>query len=155
MAWAFTLRPTQLGGPASFIVVSGESMEPTLYNGDLVILRERAEYAVGDIVVFPVPEGEPSAGVLIIHRIVDGTPERFVIQGDNRDEIDEWSPAAEDIEGSLWLHVPSGGRVVMTLFSPPVAAGLAGGAFTMWLLLRDPQPGKQKSGAEKKAGSGD
>lgn len=155
LAWAFTLRPTQLGGPATFIVVSGDSMEPTLSSGDLVILRERPEYEVSDVVAFPVPAGEPGEGVLIIHRIVGGTSERFDIQGDNRDEIDEWYPAAEDVEGSLWWHIPSGGRVVMTMFSPPVAAGLAGGVFTMWLLLRDPKGGTKMAVTERKAGSSD
>ncbi len=38
-AWAIFLRPTALGGSASYIFVNGVSMEPTLVTGDLVVLQ--------------------------------------------------------------------------------------------------------------------
>lgn len=101
-AWAVTLRPTQLGGPASFIVVSGDSMEPTLHSGDLVILRAQDTYELGDIVTFAVPEGEPGAGALVIHRLTASEGGAWVPRGDNRDREDEWRPTDDDIRGELW-----------------------------------------------------
>ncbi|WP_289018274.1 signal peptidase I [uncultured Ornithinimicrobium sp.] len=148
VAWAFTLRPTQLGGPATFIVVSGDSMEPTMTSGDLVVLRERDVYAEGDIITFPVPAGEPGAGALIIHRIVDTEGDTFVPQGDNRDRVDEWRPTKDEIKGSLWLHVPHGGDVIMQVLDPPLMAALAGGSMTMWILLREPKSDRKKDDSD-------
>ncbi|MGD8199121.1 signal peptidase I [Ornithinimicrobium sp. W1679] len=148
LTWAFTLRPTQLGGPATFIVVSGDSMEPTMSSGDLVVLRDRDSYGEGDTITFPVPEGEPGAGTLIIHRIVDTEGDTFVPQGDNRDRVDEWRPTEDTIKGSLWLHIPRGGDVLMRAFNPPLVAALAGGAMTMWILLREPKADRKKDDSD-------
>lgn len=138
VAWAFTLRPADLGGPATFIVVSGDSMEPVLQDGDLVVLREQDEYAVGDIVTFPVPEGDIGAGTLVIHRIVAVEGEQLVPRGDNRGRVDEWRPRSDDVRGSLWLHVPGGGHLLATAMQPPLLAAVAGGMTTMWVLIREP-----------------
>lgn len=142
LVWAFTLRPTDLGGPATYIVVSGDSMEPVLSDGDLVVLQEQDEYVIGDIVTFPVPQGEIGAGTLVIHRIVDTEGEAFVPQGDNRDRVDEWRPTADEVRGSLWVHIPSGGQVLMKALQPPIIAAVAGGLFTMWVLTREPKKSK-------------
>lgn len=138
LAWAVTLRPTQLGGPATWVVVSGDSMEPTLSDGDLVVLRSADRYAVGDVVTYPVPAGGPGAGSLVIHRVVTRDGGTLTTQGDNRDGADEWRPAEESVRGALWLQVPGVGRVLLRLVQPSVVAAAAGGGFTLWLLLRPP-----------------
>jgi hypothetical protein len=135
--WAFTLRPAELGGPATYVVVSGDSMEPVLSDGDLVVARERARYAVDDVAVFPVPEGEPGGGSLVIHRIVGIDGERFVMQGDNRDRVDDWTPRPAQVRGAMWLHVPGGGQMLMAVLRPPVLAAVTGGLATVWLLTRE------------------
>lgn len=143
LLWAVTLRPTALWGPATYVVVSGNSMEPLLSDGDLVVLRERSEYVIGDVVTFAVPEGEPGAGTLVIHRLVAAEGGAFVPQGDNRDRVDRWRPTTEDIRGSLWIHIPGGGRVLIQLLRPPIVAAVAGGLATLWLLTREsPRSGK-------------
>lgn len=146
--WAVTLRPTQLGGPATFVVVSGDSMEPTLHSGDLVLLRAQDSYDVGDIATFAVPEGEPGAGALIIHRLVDTAGDAWVPQGDNRDRVDEWRPTDDDIKGELWVHVPRGGEHLMMVLQPPLLAAIAGGIATMWFLMREPKPHSAKKTSE-------
>lgn len=151
LLWAFALRPTQLGGPATFIVVSGDSMEPTMSDGDFVILRERAVYSVGDVITFEIPAGEPGAGTLVIHRIVDTERGTFVPQGDNRDHVDEWRPTHETIRGSLWLHVPRGGEILMMALQPTVLAALAGGGVTMWVLLRDPRDSRGEDASDNES----
>jgi signal peptidase I len=46
------LGPVQLGGPTGFAIVNGNSMEPRLERGDLVLVRKRSSYDVGDVVLY-------------------------------------------------------------------------------------------------------
>jgi signal peptidase len=112
IVWFLWLRPVNLGGPATFVIVSGISMEPTLYSGDLVILHEQPEYRVGDIVAYRVEGGN------VIHRIVETEGERFILQGDNKPGVDPWQPVAGDILGRLWLHIPDAGSSMEKLQEP-------------------------------------
>jgi signal peptidase I len=125
-AWAAFLRPISLGGPANYVTVSGESMEPTMFNGDFVITRQQAAYQVGDVLVYKIEEGEVGAGGLVIHRIIGGSMEEgFVTQGDNRDKPDLWYPKGDEIVGEVWLEIPKAGRYLPLLRSPFVIAGFA------------------------------
>jgi signal peptidase len=136
-AWALFLRPVGLlDGPADYIIVSGESMEPTYSSGDLVITRATDTYAPGDVITYRIPEGEPGEGTAIIHRIVDGTPDGYVTQGDNREGIDPWNPAVPDVVGKTWVHIPEAGNILLFGLQPPIVAALAGGLTTILLLLR-------------------
>jgi len=127
LAWVLTLRPASLGGPASYVLVSGDSMEPALHDGDLVIARRHDAYAVGDIVAYRIPADEVGGGLLIIHRITGGNATRgFVLQGDNRDASDLWRPRREDILGQRLVIVPKGARLIFLLRTPIAAATLAG-----------------------------
>jgi signal peptidase len=129
VAWALTLRPHLLGGPATYVIVSGHSMEPTLRTGDLVVALERGSYRAGDIVTYRVPEGEPGEGALVIHRITGGSArDGFVTRGDNREGADQWRPKPGDILGKRVLTVPSVGLVFAWVQTPvglAIAAGLA------------------------------
>lgn len=125
-AWVAFLRPVGLGGPASYVTVSGESMEPTMYEGDFVITREQADYQVGDVLVYRIEQGEVGAGGLVIHRIIGGSMEEgFVTQGDNRDKPDLWYPSGDEIVGEVWLEMPKLGQWLPLLRSPLVVAGFA------------------------------
>jgi len=135
-AWALLLRPTALGGPATYVVVSGTSMQPTLWTGDLVVLRAAERYDVGDVVTYPVPEGSPGAGDLVIHRITGGDPDTgFTTRGDNRDRVDDWTPTAAQVRGREWLVVPHVGTALRSVGRPPVLAALAGGIAVVVVLL--------------------
>jgi signal peptidase I len=135
VAWFLLLSPTVLGGPATYVWVSGISMEPTLETGDLVIVRRADDYAVGDVIAFRVPPGQPGAGALVIHRIVGGSAETgFVTQGDNKRRPDSWRPTPQDILGSSWLVAPGAGFLVSWLREPSVFAALAA-ALTVFCLM--------------------
>ena len=124
-AWALFLRPRFLRGPASYVLVAGTSMKPTLHTGDLVVALKRPAYRVGDIIVYRVPSG-PGKGTLIIHRIVGGSAQiGFLTKGDNREQPDQWNPKAEDLDGRLILHVPRAGLALLWLRSPLGVAVLA------------------------------
>ena len=125
-AWTAFLRPIGLGGPANYVTVSGESMEPTMFNGDFVITRQQDDYRVGDVLVYKIEKGEVGAGGLVIHRIVGGSMEEgFVTQGDNRDKPDLWYPTGDEIVGEVWLEIPRAGEYLPLLRSPFVIAGFA------------------------------
>lgn len=127
LAWFFLLRPGFLGGPASYIIVAGASMEPTLHTGDLALARQQPAYHEGDIVAFTVPQGQPGEGHIVIHRIVGGTTEEgYIVQGDNKESPDVWRPTADDIVGRMWFRVPRGGLYVLSLREPIVLGAVAG-----------------------------
>lgn len=129
-AWG-TFAPVQLGGPAAYIVVRGDSMVPTYAAGDLVVVRRDAYPSVGEVAAYRHPE----LGI-VIHRIVDREGERFRFQGDHNDFRDSYLPTASEIVGTAWLRVPELGRwllplrhpVVLGAFTAVAVLGLGGGA---------------------------
>jgi signal peptidase I len=134
--------PVRFGGATQWVVVSGTSMEPAYDLGDLVMARSVARSAVGDVVVFAVPEGV-GAGHLVIHRIVDVRPDgTFVTQGDNRDTPDEWSVGQQHVVGHPVLALPGVGSLVTGSFSGSLLAPLLGLAVTLALWPRRPEPAR-------------
>jgi signal peptidase I len=126
--WFIALRPQALGGPAAYILVAGQSMEPTIHPGSLVILFRRPQYAIGDVVAYRVPPGDPGAGLRIIHRIVGGSASAgFVMRGDNTPSSDLWRPKPEAILGSAQVVIPGAMPVLLFARSPIVAASVAAG----------------------------
>ena len=142
----FVAGPTTLGGPASYVVVDGRSMEPTYEDGDLVIARTQATYDVGDVVVYDAPI---DTQFNVIHRIVEPTDGGFVTQGDNMPDPDGWIAPHETIRGAAWLHIPSGGTVVAFLRQPAVLAGLAMGLVTFELMKREEKKRAQEQSTEQ------
>jgi signal peptidase len=146
-AWAIFLRPGFLGGRATYVIVAGHSMEPTLRTGDLVVtLRQRA-YRRGDVIAYHIRKGQPGAGLLIIHRIVGGSAAvGYMTQGDNRRFRDPWRPKPHDIDGRRTIHVPRFG--VLTAFAHTSLGVALFGAFAAFLVLRrgtEPRAGSEES----------
>ena len=107
--------PSSLGGCTTLTIVSGRSMEPTYYTGDLVVTR-CGPVELGDVIVYNPPD---VGGARVIHRIVDGNAtEGWIVQGDNNDFLDPWKPTQEQILGSPVLHVPGLGTAASILLSP-------------------------------------
>lgn len=119
-AWFF-LAPQQLGGSVAYTVTTGNSMEPFLREGDLVIVKEQEMYGVGDAVAYRSHE----LGRTVLHRIIGGEGDRFVFKGDNNDFIDPEKPAREDLMGGIWFHIPKVGLAVRFLQTP--VAWMVGG----------------------------
>ena len=73
-----------IGGFREIFRVEGDSMFPTLQEGDLVLVNPHAEYEVGDIAVARHPFKQ---SVTIIKRIAKILPgERYILLSDNLDE---------------------------------------------------------------------
>jgi len=117
-AW-IAFAPPQLGGQTSYVIVSGNSMEPGMHRGDLAVIREQSRYGVGDVVTYRHPQiGR------VIHRVIGTEGSRFVFQGDHNDFIDPYRPVQEEMVGKLWFHVPGVGAWLTRFHSPPYLAGL-------------------------------
>jgi signal peptidase I len=107
VAWALFFRPQALGGPATYLIVSGRSMEPTLHAGDLVVASRQSTYRPGDVIAYHIPKNQAGAGALVIHRIVGGSSrDGYVTRGDNRSYRDPWRPRPGDIAGKMKLRAP-------------------------------------------------
>ncbi len=116
---AWYLWPTQLGGDTSIVVVSGKSMEPTYFGGDLVIARDM-DPSIGDVIIY-APEG--LGGSQIVHRVIGGNADDgWQMQGDNNSFIDPFAPRGDEVKGVVLVHYSNFGRVTVLLLNPMVWA---------------------------------
>jgi signal peptidase I len=113
LGW-WLLAPTQLGGRTAYAVVSGSSMQPRVERGDFVLVRERSDYAPGDVVLYD----NPSVGANVLHRIVSRDSSGYRLKGDANGFVDDVRPTSDQIVGELWLVVPGFGSVVTWLQQP-------------------------------------
>ena len=119
--------------PLAYVSVRGDSMEPTISSGDVVVLLARNEYRVGDVVAYRVPE---MGDAVILHRIVDRIAEsdehvggsrvvmRSVLRGDNNTFTDRHRPTDADIVGRSAVTVRP--PWATALVSPTLRAGAIG-----------------------------
>ena len=126
-AWFF-LAPQSVGGSVAYAVVTGQSMEPGLEAGDLVIVREHPAYGVGDAVAYR----SANLDQIVLHRIVSQEDGSFVMKGDNNDFLDGDKPSEADVLGKQWVHLPRVGLAFSFLRS---TVGMAiGGVAVLGLL---------------------
>ncbi len=126
VVWAILLRPVALGGSATWVLVSGGSMEPRLSDGDLVLTRRDSHYRRGDVIAYRIPRGDVGAGSMIIHRIAGGDGRTgFITRGDNRTQPDMWRPSEAQIAGRQVASIPAAGDLLRLLGTPLVLAALA------------------------------
>lgn len=127
LAWIGTLLaallivvawPAALGGFFTWTVVSGISMEPTLYQGDLVLgVRQPGGYEIGQTIIYRLEQDGHEGNV--IHRIVAINPDgTYVTKGDNRELPDSWAVQPDWIRGRLLYSFPGGSRVLLLIRSP-------------------------------------
>ena len=117
VVWLVFLRPTFLYGDTSYVIVAGRSMEPTLRQGDLAVLKAANAYSVGDIVGYVSPYGP-----IVIHRIIGVKDGVFTTKGDNATSADPWQVTNEAILGKLVFSVPYIGVAISLLRQPHMLA---------------------------------
>lgn len=150
VACALLVWPGFLHGGTAYVIVSGQSMEPALHAGDLVITVRHGTYEVGDVVAYRIPGGQPGAGVLVIHRIVGGSASAgYITQGDNREGRDPWRPRPHDVVGAETVRVPWLGLALAYLRAPLGLAAIAGLVTGLLILGRS-----TTTGAREGAGGG-
>ena len=84
------------------VAVFSQSMVPTFYKGDMIVVQGENDISVGDIIVFEAPNREYP----IIHRVVEITPEGIKTKGDNNEYGDPWIINKNDIYGKAILKFP-------------------------------------------------
>lgn len=130
--------PSSLGGCSTLTIVSGHSMEPTYFTGDLVWSR-CGEPAVGDVVVYSPPETD---GSHVIHRIIGGNgTDGWILQGDNNDFVDPWTPDNSRIVGIAAVHIPNLGTIMHSLGSPYIwiSVLVLAAAILLWPRAEEPE----------------
>ncbi|HEY2542803.1 MAG TPA: signal peptidase I [Gaiellaceae bacterium] len=118
----FTLAPAQLGGSVIYTSTVGDSMEPMLHKGDLVLVRPASHVAVGDVVLYESPVLHRP----VLHRIYAIRSGRYVFKGDHNGFVDPGSVGRSELLGTLWFHVPKAGNALSFIGKPSHSAGLAG-----------------------------
>lgn len=118
--------PMQLGGPAAYIMITGNSMEPKFHTGDLVIVFRQTSYHVGEMVAYRNAElGRP-----VFHRIVETRGEHFVFKGDNNSWLDSYQPVQNELLGAYWTQLPSAAKWIQWIRIPlhmGITLGIIGG----------------------------
>jgi signal peptidase len=147
IALLLVARPGVSKLPFSYVVVSGHSMEPTFWTGDVVLLHRGSDYRRGDVIAYRVPAGGPGAGILVIHRIIGGDRrDGYLVRGDNKPFSDPWRPHPEDVVGRVAFHVPEVGAAVRYARSPlalSILAGLVAAAIAFGGEPRDRRSGRR------------
>jgi signal peptidase len=126
LAMGFTIQQIVITGSSPLMVISSQSMQPTLVYGDLILMRgEKAENLdVGDIIAYNVPSPyDKVASSPTVHRIVDKWNENgeiyFKTKGDSNSEADSWVIPAENVVGAFaQFKIPYIGSLVILLKSP-------------------------------------
>lgn len=103
-------QPTVFGFSAA-VVVTG-SMSPAIEPGDLVVCRQSADYAVGDVITFH------SGASLVTHRIVGSTENGYTTQGDANNVADADPVPRGAIIGKVVFTVPKLGIFIEKLRTP-------------------------------------
>lgn len=120
-AWFF-LAPAPLGGRTTYVATDGVSMLPRFHTGDLVLVRARPSYRVGEVVAYR----SRTLDTIVLHRIVARRGDRFTFKGDHNDFLDPERPLRSQLVGALWVHVPRAAAVLQRLRNPFALGGLAG-----------------------------
>jgi signal peptidase I len=119
LVW-LTIWPAQLGGGADYVTTFGNSMEPGIHSGDLIITKPASSYGPGDAVAYR----SDALRTVVLHRIVSVEDGRYTFQGDNNSWLDPTPPTEEQLVGKMWVLVPQGGIWLQRLTSLPVLVGI-------------------------------
>lgn len=96
-------------GFGQVVVITG-SMSPAVEAGDLLIIREQAQYQAGDIITFA------DRNSLVTHRLIDFVDGKAITKGDANNAQD--APLdPNNIRGKMVLRVPQAGRLVLFMRS--------------------------------------
>lgn len=105
-----TLQPDVFGW--SWAVVISGSMEPEIGIDDLIIVKEKKEYHINDVVSYE------SGSSVVTHRIVEEGPNGYTTQGDANNTIDTSILSKSKIIGKVEFVIPNAGRLIRYLQSP-------------------------------------
>ena len=76
--------------------VESDSMKPEFSKGDIIIIQEKEEYEVNDIITFQLTDNEK-----ITHRIIEKNENTYYTKGDNNNTKDETGIKKDNILGKV------------------------------------------------------
>ena len=97
-------------GVGAAVVLSG-SMEPELSVGDFLLIADRDEYNVGDVVVFQ------DGRMAVTHRIISIDGDRVITRGDANNTDDDPITKGQ-IKGEVVMAIPFIGHIVNAVKTP-------------------------------------
>lgn len=77
-------------------IATGNSMNPTINSGDLIIVKKTNHYELNDIIAFQNDEN-----MIITHRIHEISNELYITKGDNNHFIDGYQVKQNDVYGKV------------------------------------------------------
>jgi signal peptidase len=105
---SYTLVVFLLGTKHFLITIESNSMEPTFYRGDVVIVKKENNYQQGDIIAFLVDSE------IYVHRIV-AAGEQYRTKGDRNVAPDLFLVERQNILGKVVFIVPKLGYINLWL----------------------------------------
>lgn len=141
---ALLFAVTLLAGllPAQLVLITGNSMEPTLHKGDVVLTHDTDSIDKGDVAVFYSPD----RGQEVAHRVVETTEDGYITQGDNNPSTDQSDglPPVQDSQiqgevvqiGEQPATLPIGNVLSVFLNRPAAISPLLAIVFLTLLILR-------------------
>jgi signal peptidase I len=123
------LAPTSVGGSDTYLETNGISMLPVIHGGSAVIARKESTYKVGQIVAYD----NIDLHTVVLHRIIGRDGAKYIFKGDNNKFPDIFEPTKDQLLGKKVVYWPAGGRLLLNLRTPWVAAVLIG-LFAMWFV---------------------
>lgn len=109
-----------LGTTTPLLAVESESMEPTLYRGDLVVVRwaDPESLQVGDIIIFQ----SSMSDIPVVHRIVaigySGGELQFTTKGDNNPSVDPYPVPESEVLAKVVGSIRYLGFITLILILP-------------------------------------
>ena len=97
-------------GVGAAVVVSG-SMEPAVSVGDLILVAEREDYEIGDVIVYQ------DGSMAVTHRIVAVSEDTVTTKGDANNTADKPIPRGR-IKGEVVCVIPLAGYLVNAVKTP-------------------------------------
>lgn len=143
-----SLAPVQLGGQVAYVIISGNSMEPSFHTGDLVIVQKTLTFKIGDIAAYNNTELRH----IVFHRIIGKELDRFIFKGDHNTWVDSYRPLKQELIGKLWIHFPMIGKAIQWARLPinfTIISTLIGGIFMGTLLMEKSSNKSEKTNSIK------
>lgn len=112
-----------MGTSSPLVVVTSESMSPTLERGHLLVLQRQApeDVHVGDIIVY---NADWHSQAPVVHRVIQreyvDEEYRYYTQGDNNNQADPFYRTYDDIVGVVVAAIPWIGNITLFLQTPGV-----------------------------------
>lgn len=104
-----------IGGYGYAVVLSG-SMLPEIEVSDVVVIKEKSRYEVGDIITF-IDQDSPSKA-LVTHRVIEVSKDGYKTKGDNNNMVDQGLVAPADIKGHVVKTIGFIGSTLLFIQKP-------------------------------------